>query len=101
MVSQSPTTPTEPTETSINMDPSLLRYTIPDQNKSIIQLLPLKSPDGKEGIHYFKGNTSITEDFYFEITLKREHAPRSRGLHHMELQAAHRGLAVWKNVIYT
>ncbi|RUS35498.1 hypothetical protein BC938DRAFT_482501 [Jimgerdemannia flammicorona] len=107
------------------------RYTIPDRNNSAIQLLHQNSNStlkmtsqgtttlspfvaeasqqllrfifqiGNDQIHYFEGTASITEDFYFEITLKREHEPRSRaGYHHVELRAADRVLEVWKHVIY-
>ncbi|RUP46519.1 hypothetical protein BC936DRAFT_146855 [Jimgerdemannia flammicorona] len=65
----------ESTHFDVSIDVAAKRpYTIPSRNNSVIQLSS-QSSVGNDQIHYFWGTASITEDFYFEITLKREHAP--------------------------
>ncbi|RUP27519.1 hypothetical protein BC936DRAFT_138731 [Jimgerdemannia flammicorona] len=64
---------TTSTDTRIDVDaepPYVPPYTIPTQQNSVISLERQENGDASSPIHYFKGTTSISGDFYFEITLK-------------------------------
>ncbi|RUP50845.1 hypothetical protein BC936DRAFT_137459 [Jimgerdemannia flammicorona] len=66
-----------PPDTMIINTGSTVGSTVPTKNNSTILFNIDESIHSTEQVHYFKGDAVISDDFYFEIFLDREHMPSS------------------------